>query len=150
MLKDPDQVQMIIALLIHYSIFMSSESSNHYWKFANSIRDVLEFVFSVYIRISIKGDVAEEGGSGAETDAAEGSGAAASEEGSGAEGSGDEECAEGSGDDIESLLAPSKCKNKGAEMSGADALAEALGGGSCDTSGMDESVRRLRYIEYFR
>ena len=29
-------------------------------------------------------------------------------------------------------------------MSGADALAEALGGGSCDTSGMDESVRRLR------
>ena len=111
------------------------------------IYNYYEFVISVYIRISIKGDVAEEGGSGAETDAAEGSGAAASEEGSGAEGSGDEECAEGSGDDIESLLAPSKCKNKGAEMSGADALAEALGGGSCDTSGMDESVRRLHDIE---
>jgi len=86
------------------------------------------------------GDVAEEGGSGAETDAAEGSGAAAVDEGSGAEGSGDEECEGGSGDDIASLLAPDKCKNKGAEMSGADALAEALGGGSCDTSGMDESL----------
>ena len=32
-------------------------------------------------------------------------------------------------------------------MSGADALAEALGGGSCDTSGMDESVRKLRDIK---
>ena len=105
------------------------------------IYNYCESVFLVYIRISIEGDVAEEGGSGAETDAAEGSGAAAAEEGSGAEGSGDEECEGGSGDDIASLLAPDKCKNKGAEMSGADALAEALGGGSCDTSGMDESVR---------
>lgn len=36
-----------------------------------------------------------------------------------------------------------KCKAKGAadeELSGADALAAALGGGSCDTEGMDEKL----------
>ena len=96
--------------------------------------------FLVSIRISIQGDAPVEEGSGeAAEEVAEGSGAGA--EGSGEDESGTEECEDGSGDDIESLLTPSKCKNKGAEMSGADALAAALGGGSCDTSGMDETVR---------
>ena len=97
-------------------------------------------IFKVSIRIIFTGEAAAEEGSGAEAGAGgaeEGSGAA---EGSGAEGSGEEECEEGgSGDDIESLLSPSKCKKKD-DLSGADALAAALGGGSCDTEGMDEKV----------
>ena len=91
---------------------------------------------TVFIPIILIGDAPAEEGSGAEG-AEEGSGGGDA----GGEGSGEEECEEGgSGDDIESLLSPSKCKNKGGEMSGADALAAALGGGSCDTEGMDEKV----------
>ena len=48
---------------------------------------------------------------------------------------------QGSGD-IEGLLSLSdkKCKSKSGDMSGADALAAALGGGSCDMDGMDDKV----------
>ena len=105
-------------------------------------------VLSINIQMSVQGEAAVEEGSGAEA-AAEGSGAEGSgAEGSGAEGSGADECEEGSGDDIESLLTPSKCK-KGGDLSGADALAAALGGGSCDTSGMDETVRLRDFYPIF-
>lgn len=53
----------------------------------------------------------------------------------------------GSGDDIEGILAlgGGKCKSKdeegsGDELSGADALEAALGGGTCDMDGMDEKL----------
>merc|ERR1711899_292192 len=85
---------------------------------------------------------AEDGanGSGEEAAAAEGSGAA-EEEGSGAA---EEECEEeeASGDDIAGILAPSKCKNKGEEdLSGADALAEALGNTPPQECSSDEKLQ---------
>merc|ERR1739838_1267825 len=74
-------------------------------------------------------EAAEDGANGSGDEAAavaEGSGAEA--EGSGAAAEEDCEEEESSGDDIGAILAPKKCKNKGEEdVSGADALAEALG-----------------------
>ena len=129
---------IFLAILLTHGVWAQDEGSGsgliYYLKFEFS-----RAIFEVSIRVVFVGEAAAEEGSGGEAAAGgteEGSGA----EGSGAEGSGEEECEEGgSGDDIESLLSPSKCKKKD-EMSGADALAAALGGGSCDTEGMDEKV----------
>jgi len=96
------------------------------------------------------GEAAEASGEEAGADAAEGSGdaAEAAADGSGdANGSGDaaaaedcEEDGEGSGDgDIAGILAPKKCKNTD-EMSGADALAEAIGGTPPQECSTDEKI----------
>jgi len=94
-----------------------------------------------------------EEGSGAEEAVEESSGDASdesvSEDGSGDGAAAEEECVEGeggeggSGDDIEGILAlgggAKKCKPKD-DVSGADALAAALGSDTCDMDGMDEKL----------